>query len=87
MLHKGVIPNTLTSSLSQQLNQEFNKSLLDRGRFVRAPADDLSMMDDESVDAITTRSVLVYVADLKRHFTLIHRSCRQGMFSDTRLPA
>jgi len=37
--------------------------LLDRCRFVRAAADDLSPIADATVDVVTTRSVLIYVAD------------------------
>jgi arsenite methyltransferase len=37
--------------------------VLDRCRFVRASADDLSALEDASVDVVATRSVLIYVAD------------------------
>ena len=33
--------------------------VLDRCEFVHAPADDLSAIEDASVDAVTTRSVLI----------------------------
>src|SRR5437667_7168598 len=36
--------------------------VLDRCRFVQAPADDLHAIDDRSVDVVTTRSVLIYVS-------------------------
>lgn len=36
--------------------------LLDRCRFLQASAEDLSALDDASVDAVTTRSVLIYVS-------------------------
>ena len=35
----------------------------DRCRFVHAPADHLEAIDDATVDVVTTRSVLIYVAD------------------------
>jgi arsenite methyltransferase len=41
---------------------------LDRCRFVQAHADDLSAIDDDSVDVVTTRSVLIYVADKRSAF-------------------
>ncbi len=37
--------------------------VLDRCRFLRAPAEDLSALADGSVDVVTTRSVLIYVDD------------------------
>ena len=35
--------------------------VLDRCRFIRAPAEDLGAIGDESADVVTTRSVLIYV--------------------------
>ncbi|MDP9477277.1 MAG: class I SAM-dependent methyltransferase [Actinomycetota bacterium] len=52
--------------------------VLERCRFVRAPADDLSPIGDASVDAVTTRSVLIYVADKARAFGEFHRVLRPG---------
>jgi ubiquinone/menaquinone biosynthesis C-methylase UbiE len=40
--------------------------VLERCRFVRAGAEDLREVDDRSVDAVTTRSVLIFVADKAR---------------------
>jgi SAM-dependent methyltransferase len=37
--------------------------VLDRCSFVNAAADDLSPIENESIDVVTTRSVLIYVAD------------------------
>jgi arsenite methyltransferase len=37
--------------------------VLDRCRFVQAPAEDLGAIGDESVDVATTRSVLIYVKE------------------------
>lgn len=39
------------------------RGVRERCRFVQAPADDLSQVPDCSVDAVTTRSVLIYVKD------------------------
>ena len=36
--------------------------VLDRCRFVESPADDLRTVEDGSIDVLTTRSVLIYVA-------------------------
>jgi ubiquinone/menaquinone biosynthesis C-methylase UbiE len=49
-----------------------------RCSFVRAAADDLSALDDASVDAVTTRSVLIYVADKAAAFREFHRVLRPG---------
>jgi arsenite methyltransferase len=51
---------------------------LERCRFVRAPADDLSAVLDDSVDVVTTRSVLIYVKDKQRAFEEFHRVLRPG---------
>ena len=46
--------------------------------FVRASADDLSPIADASVDAVTTRSVLIYVADKASAFREFHRVLKPG---------
>jgi ubiquinone/menaquinone biosynthesis C-methylase UbiE len=45
-------------------------------RFVRAPAEDLSSIAGASVDVVTTRSVLIYVADKQRAFEEFFRVLR-----------
>jgi arsenite methyltransferase len=52
--------------------------VLDRCEFVRAPADDLSALEDGSVDAVTTRSVLIYVKDKRRAIEEFHRVLKPG---------
>jgi arsenite methyltransferase len=42
--------------------------VLEHCRFVNASADDLSGIDDESVDIVTTRSVLIFVPDRRSAF-------------------
>jgi ubiquinone/menaquinone biosynthesis C-methylase UbiE len=49
-----------------------------RSSFVRAAADDLSPVPDASVDVVTTRSVLLYVADKAAAFAELHRVLRPG---------
>jgi ubiquinone/menaquinone biosynthesis C-methylase UbiE len=49
-----------------------------RCRFVLAPADDLSGIEEASVDAVTTRSVLIYVKDKRRAFEEFHRVLKPG---------
>jgi ubiquinone/menaquinone biosynthesis C-methylase UbiE len=60
----------------QVLAQEMN--LGDRCQFVRASADDLSMFSNESVDAVTTRSVLIYVPAKQRAFNEFQRVLKPG---------
>ena len=50
----------------------------DRCRFVHASADDLGAIDDGSVDVVTTRSVLIYVADKAKAFHEFARVLRPG---------
>ena len=51
---------------------------LDRCRFVQASADDLSEVADGSVDAVTTRSVLIYVRRKPAAFAEFFRVLRPG---------
>jgi ubiquinone/menaquinone biosynthesis C-methylase UbiE len=50
----------------------------DRCTFVRAPADDLQPIASASVDAVTVRSVLIYVADKPACFAEFARVLRPG---------
>jgi ubiquinone/menaquinone biosynthesis C-methylase UbiE len=50
----------------------------DRCRFVHAPAEDLGPISDESVDVVTTRSVLAYVGAKRRAFAEFARVLRPG---------
>jgi arsenite methyltransferase len=52
--------------------------VLDRCRFVQAAADDLEGIEDESVDVVTTRSVLIYVEDKAAAFREFLRVLRPG---------
>ncbi len=52
--------------------------VLDRCRFVEAPAEDLGPIDDESVDVVTTRSVLIYVKDKAAALAEFARVLRPG---------
>lgn len=63
-------------SHSRALAEE--RGVADRCEFLLAPATDLSALEDGSVDAVTTRSVLIYVADKKRAFREFHRVLRPG---------
>src|SRR5919201_2255520 len=50
----------------------------DRSRFLQAPADDLAGIDDASVDVVTTRSVLIYVARKREAFAEFARVLKPG---------
>ncbi|HET8895070.1 MAG TPA: methyltransferase domain-containing protein [Gaiellaceae bacterium] len=52
--------------------------LLDRCEFVNASADKLDAIADSSVDVVTTRSVLIYVADKRTAFAEFARVLRPG---------
>lgn len=55
----------------QTIAQE--SGILDRCQFLLAPADDLSVLDDMSVDVVTTRSVLIYVSAKQQAFNEFYR--------------
>jgi arsenite methyltransferase len=52
--------------------------VLDGASFVRAAAEDLAPIEDESVDVVTTRSVLIYVERKADAFREFHRVLRPG---------
>ena len=56
---------------SQSLAREMN--VIDRCKFIRASADDLSAIENESVEAVTTRSVLIYVDAKQKSFDGFYR--------------
>jgi SAM-dependent methyltransferase len=61
---------------SRELAEEMG--VLDRCRFLRAPAEDLSALEDASVDVITVRSVLIYVDDKRRALGEFYRVLKPG---------
>ena len=66
-LEESKTSRVIFSDISQDLlNQSQTLAermgVLNRCQFVKASAEDLSMIADESVEAVTTRSVLIYVA-------------------------
>lgn len=64
----------------QTLAHEMN--VQSRCQFIRAPADNLSMLDDKSVAAVTTRSVLIYVSGKQQAFDEFYRVLKpQGCLS------
>lgn len=61
---------------AQALAREMN--LEARCQFVRASAEDLSILGNETVDAVTTRSVLIYVLAKQKSFNEFHRVLKSG---------
>ncbi len=61
---------------AQSLAREMN--LLERCRFLNVSADDLSSLTDASVDAVTTRSVLIYVSAKQQAFNEFYRVLKPG---------
>lgn len=71
------------SDISRDLLEHAQKlageaGVLERCRFVEASADDLSGIEDSSVDAVTTRSVLIYVSDKRKAFEEFYRVLKPG---------
>jgi len=73
----------LFSDISQDLLDQAHSTaqemgLLKRCQFLKASADDLLAVSDESVDVVTTRSVLIYVAAKQAAFKEFYRVLRVG---------
>jgi arsenite methyltransferase len=79
----GPSGRVIFSDVSQPLLDECRSlatsaGVVERCRFVLAGAEDLGPIEDASVDAVTTRSVLIYVADKARAFGEFFRVLRPG---------
>lgn len=61
---------------SQSLASQMN--LLERCQFLNASADNLSSLSDATIDAVTTRSVLIYVSAKEQAFHEFHRVLKPG---------
>jgi arsenite methyltransferase len=83
----GETGTVIFSDISDPLLEHVREAVQRRGlsaraRFVNASADDLHVIPDTSVDVVTTRSVLIYVADKARAFAAMRRVLRrQGRLS------
>jgi arsenite methyltransferase len=74
-----VIFSDVSAALLEQTRQAVAaRGLLDRAQFVSTRAEDLAEIPDASVDVVTTRSVLIYVADKAQAFAALHRVLRRG---------
>jgi len=79
----GATGTVIFSDISERLLDECVKSVArraatDRASFVVTDAGRLDGVDDGSVDVITTRSVLIYVADKPAAFAAFRRVLRPG---------
>jgi arsenite methyltransferase len=72
-----VIFSDISDALLDRVREAVDeRGLGGRARFVNAGAADLDALADMSVDVITTRSVLIYVADKPAAFAAMHRVLR-----------
>jgi arsenite methyltransferase len=79
----GPSGRVIFSDISQDLLDHCHEAasaegLLDRCRFVLAPADRLTGVTDASVDVVTTRSVLIYVKDKAQAMREFYRVLKPG---------
>jgi arsenite methyltransferase len=75
----GVIFSDVSSALVERCEEAVReRGSLERARFVVTRAENLDGIADASVDVITTRSVLIYVADKAGAFAAFHRALRPG---------
>jgi arsenite methyltransferase len=75
-LNRGA--EVIFSDVSEPLLDDCRAIAGDQARYLVADATDLSVLEDGSVDVVTTRSVLIYVADKQRAFEEFHRVLRPG---------
>ena len=79
----GPAGTVIFSDISPDLLDRCRELAAERGvleccRFVQAPASQLAGIDDDAVDAVTLRSVLIYESDKAAAFSEFHRVLRPG---------
>ena len=75
--------HVIFSDISQHLLDESmalatEMAVLSRCQFINASAEDLSLLDDATVDVVTTRSVIIYVANKQQAFNEFCRVLKPG---------
>ena len=75
--------NVVFADISRALLEDCRQLAADAGianrcRFVESTATELDEIEDDSIDVVTTRSVLIYVKDKQRAFAEFHRVLRPG---------
>lgn len=74
-----VIFSDISEALLEQCRQAVKElGALDRARFIQTQAEDLAEVVDSSVDVVTTRSVLIFVAEKPKAFAAFERVLRPG---------
>lgn len=69
-----VVFSDISPALVEHCHQfSINSGLLENSSFITTGAEDLSLIESESIDVITLRSVLIYVSDKQRSFSEFHR--------------
>jgi ubiquinone/menaquinone biosynthesis C-methylase UbiE len=77
--HGRVIFSDISGALLERARDAVrSRDALARAEFVSTPAETLAQIADASVDVVTTRSVLIYVADKAQAFSALHRVLRPG---------
>jgi ubiquinone/menaquinone biosynthesis C-methylase UbiE len=77
--HGRVIFSDVSAPLLEQARRAVaERGALERARFVLSRAEELAEIADASVDALTTRSVLIYVADKAAAFAAMRRVLAPG---------
>ena len=82
-LEKSELCQVIFSDISEDLLKHAEAlaqemKVQDRCQFVCASADDLSLLNDGSMDAVTTRSVLIYVPAKQKSFDEFYRVLKDG---------
>jgi arsenite methyltransferase len=82
-LEKCLACKVIFSDVSQELLERSQTiarelELLDRCQFLKASAGDLTVLNDGTVDVVTTRSVLIYVSDKQQAFDEFYRVLKPG---------
>ena len=75
---KVIFSDVSTDLLDVCRQHAVETGVVDRCDFVQASADRLDAVADESVEAVTTRSVLIYIGDKLACFDEFHRVLRTG---------
>jgi arsenite methyltransferase len=78
--HTGrvIISDISTQLLEHARTAAAELGFVDRMSFLEARAEELAGIADQTVDVVTARSVLIYVADKDRAFEQFHRVLRTG---------
>jgi arsenite methyltransferase len=75
----SVIFSDISTALLERTRQAVqSRGALDRAKFIQTRVEDLAGISDACVDVVTTRSVLIYVAEKSKAFSALYRVLRPG---------